>query len=70
MVVNRSLNHRERGTRTVPLLTDDRPEGNEPADVVIARQRATATAAAIATLQAEQRSVFVLHQLKASATPR
>lgn len=64
MVVNRSLNYRKRGTRTVPLLDDDRPEGTEPADVVIARQRAAATAAAIAALPTEQRSVFVLHQME------
>lgn len=64
MVVNRSLNHRKRGTRTVPLLDDDRPEGTEPADMVIARQRAAATAAAIAALPKEQRSVFVLHQME------
>lgn len=64
MVVNRSLNHRTRGARTVPLQEEKRPERDEPADVVIARQRAAATAEAIATLPAEQRSVFVLHQME------
>jgi RNA polymerase sigma-70 factor (ECF subfamily) len=70
MVVNRSLNHRTRGTRTTSLLEGDRPDGNGPrenagpAEVVIARERAAATAAAIAALPAEQRSVFVLHQME------
>lgn len=70
MVVNRALNHRTRGTRTTPLLEQDRPDGDDrreqagPAEVVIARQRADATARAIAALPAEQRSVFVLHQME------
>lgn len=64
MVVNRSLNHRQRGRRTVPLADHDPPAAGETADVVIARQRATATAKAIAGLPADQRAVFVLHQLE------
>ena len=64
MVVNRSLNHRKKRTRTVPLVEEDRPHGPGPAEVVIAGQRAAATAAAVAALPAEQRSVFVLCQLE------
>lgn len=64
MVVNLSLNHRQRGRRTVPLADHDQPAPGETADVVIARQRATATAHAIAGLPADQRAVFVLHQLE------
>ena len=64
MVVNRSLNHRRRTHPTLPLADHDRPARGETADVVIAQQRAAATAAAIAALPAEQRVVFVLHQME------
>lgn len=69
IVVNRSLNHRRRGARTIALLDDVKPAATGPADegpaeVVIARHRARATAQAIASLPAEQRSVFVLHQME------
>lgn len=63
IVVNRSLNHRRRSHPTVPLLGDDRPAAG-PAEEVIARQRADATARAIGNLPAEQRAVIVLHQLE------
>jgi RNA polymerase sigma-70 factor (ECF subfamily) len=68
-VANRSLNHRRRGARTLALLEDTRPAAagpaeEGPAEVVIARQRAGATAQAIASLPADQRSVFVLYQME------
>ena len=64
MVVNRSLNHRKRRPSTVSMLEDDRPAAAGPAEEVIARQRADATARAIAALPAEQRAAVVLHQLE------
>lgn len=70
MVVNRSLNHRRRSQATAPsaaLLQDDRPVATGPAEEVIARQRADATARAISALPAEQRAVVVLHQLEGFA---
>ena len=64
MVVNRSLNHRQRSHPTVPLLDRDPRAGKETADEVIAAERASATARAIAELPADQRAVFVLYQLE------
>lgn len=73
IVVNRSLNHRRRHRDTVPLDRADGPTGGavptglttaSAEDVVIARQRAQATARAIASLPEDQRSVFVLHQME------
>jgi RNA polymerase sigma-70 factor (ECF subfamily) len=64
MVVNRSLNHRQRGRTTQPLLDRDPRSGEEPADEVIAAERVSATAHAIAELPADQRAVFVLYQLE------
>lgn len=64
MVVNRSLNHRKRLHPTATLLEDDRTTDTGPAEEAIARQRADAAGRAIATLPADQRAVFVLHQLE------
>jgi RNA polymerase sigma-70 factor (ECF subfamily) len=64
ITVNRSLNHRQRRRATVPLPDDDPPGGTGPADEVVARHRAQATAEAIVSLPADQRAVFVLHQME------
>lgn len=68
IVVNRSLNHQRARRPTVPLEVDGRslggPPSSGPEDLVIARQRAAATAAAIAVLPDAQRAVFVLHQME------
>lgn len=64
MVVNRSLNHRRRTRPPVSLFEDDRPAAAGPAEEVIARHRADATARTIAALPAEQRAVVVLHQME------
>lgn len=64
VTVNRSLNHRQRRRVALPLPDDDPPAGAGPADEVIARHRARATARAIASLPADQQAVFVLHQME------
>lgn len=64
MVVNRSLNQRQRTRPTVPLLDHDQRAAPETADVVVATERAGATARAVADLPPDQRAVFVLHQLE------
>lgn len=69
ITVNRSLNHRQRRRVTLPLPEHDPPAGTGPADVVIARQRVKATARAVASLPADQRAVFVLHQMEGFSYP-
>jgi RNA polymerase sigma-70 factor (ECF subfamily) len=69
ITVNRSLNHRQRRRDTLPLPENEPPAGADPADVVIARQRAKATTQAIASLPADQRAVFVLHQMEGFSYP-
>ena len=64
MVVNRSLSHRKRLHPAAALLEDDRTTDAGPAEQAIAHQRADAAGRAIATLPADQRAVFVLHQLE------
>jgi RNA polymerase sigma-70 factor (ECF subfamily) len=69
ITVNRSLNHRQRRRDTFPLPEYDPPADADPADVVIARHRAKATARVIASLPADQRAVFVLHQMEGFSYP-
>lgn len=69
ITVNRSLNHRQRRRQTLPLPEQDPPAASGPADVVIARHRAEATTRAIASLPADQRAVFVLHQMEGLSYP-
>lgn len=64
IVVNRCLNHLRRRRWTRPVLDEDPPPAAGAEDTVIARQRARATMEAVAALPADQRAVFVLHQLE------
>lgn len=65
MVVNRALTIRQRRPPPTSALPEqDRPDPAGTAEVVIARQRAEATARAIAELPDDQRAVFVLHQME------
>lgn len=69
ITVNKALNHRQRRRDTAPLPDQDPPTAAGPAEEVIARHRAGATAAAIAALPADQRAVFVLHQMEGLSYP-
>lgn len=69
ITVNRSLNHRQRRRATLPLPDADPAAGTGPADEVVARHRAQATARAIASLPADQRAVFVLYQMEGFSCP-
>lgn len=64
IVINRCLNHKRRPPPPVPLRDEDHPAGTGPEDTVVAEHRARATAAAIAALPADQRTVLVLHQME------
>ena len=64
MVVNRALTVRQRRPPTAVLPDQDRPDPASTAEVVVARQRAEATAHAVASLPDDQRAVFVLHQME------
>lgn len=65
VVINRCLNHQRRSPRTRPLADEvDHPVVAAAEESVIAAQRATATAAAIAALPDEQRAALVLHQME------
>jgi RNA polymerase sigma-70 factor (ECF subfamily) len=64
IVINRCLNHKRRRPPPVPLRDEDHPAGPGPEDTVVAEHRAHATAAAIAALPADQRTVLVLHQME------
>lgn len=64
ITVNRALNHRQRRRESDPLPEQGPPASSSPADEVIARERAIATTRAIAALPADQRAVFVLHQME------
>ena len=64
ITVNRALNHRQRRRDTLPLPDQDTPAPGGPAEEVIARHRAAATARAIAALPPDQRAAFVLHQME------
>ena len=62
--MNRSLTVRQRRPADTALPRHDRADPSGTAEVVIARQRAEATARAIAALPDDQRAVFVLYQME------
>lgn len=64
IVINRCINHKRRRPPPVPLRDEDHPAGTGPEDAVVAEHRARATAAAIAALPPDQRTVLVLHQME------
>jgi RNA polymerase sigma-70 factor (ECF subfamily) len=64
IVINRCLNHKRRRPSPVALRDEDHPTGTGPEDTVVGEHRARATAAAIAALPADQRTVLVLHQME------
>lgn len=64
IVVNRSLNHRQRRGDTASLPEHGLPTTAGAEETVIAWHRAEATARVIAALPANQRVVFVLHQME------
>ncbi|WP_037058021.1 RNA polymerase sigma factor [Pseudonocardia asaccharolytica] len=64
IVVNRCLNRRRHTHRIQPLSEADHPSAAGADEAVLARQRAQATLAAMATLPPELRVALVLYQLE------
>ena len=64
VVVNRCLNHQRRRRDTSPLLETDHPATAGPEERALGAARIEATAAAIASLADEQRTVLVLYQVE------